>query len=76
MAFSGDAADAFSPSMRQNLALAPLYQLARRAMAEERIDAQATPAMPAECPWHLDMLLADPPDLKTRVAAAMAAPTA
>ena len=54
--FRGDAADRFSPSMRQRIDIAKLYRRALRALPET-IDGQAPLPVPDECPVTLDELL-------------------
>jgi hypothetical protein len=56
--FRGDAADRFSPSMRQRIDLGRLYQRALRAMPDS-MDGQPPLPAPAECPVTLDELLGD-----------------
>jgi Domain of unknown function DUF29 len=58
--FRGDAVDRFTPSMRQRIDLARLYQRALRAVPET-IDGQAPLPMPEVCPVTLDELLSDDP---------------
>jgi Domain of unknown function DUF29 len=55
--FRSDAADRFSPSMRQNIDMADLY---RRALLRvpETLDGQPPLPVPMECPVTLDELLA------------------
>ena len=55
--FRIDAADAFSPSMRQRIDVADLYAKALRAMPETFEGQQPLP-LPAVCPVTLDELLA------------------
>ena len=56
--FRGDAAEAFTPSMRQRIDIAELY---RRALARlpESMDCQPPLPVPPTCPLTLDELLAD-----------------
>jgi hypothetical protein len=56
--FRQDAAETFSPSMRQHLDLAKLYARAVRALPET-IDGQPPLPVPATCPVTLDELLAE-----------------
>ena len=56
--FRGDAADAFTPSMRQRIDVADLYRRALRAMADT-IDGQPPLPVADVCPFTLDDLLAD-----------------
>jgi hypothetical protein len=56
--FRQDAAEAFSPSMRQRIDVAGLYAKALRAVPET-IDGQRPLPIPTECPVTLDELLAD-----------------
>jgi len=54
--FRGDAADAFSPSMRQRIDLAEVYRRALQAIPDT-IDGEATLPVPDVCPVTLDELL-------------------
>ena len=54
----GQAADDFTPSMRQKLDVAALYRRALRGLPEA-IDGQPPVALPETCPWSLDQLLSD-----------------
>jgi hypothetical protein len=56
--FRQDAAEAFSPSMRQRIDIVRIYRQALRAMPET-IDGQAPLPVPAGCPVTLDELLED-----------------
>ena len=56
--FRGDAADRFSPSMRQRIDLAKLYRRALRAMPDT-IDGQPPLPVPESCPVTLDELLGE-----------------
>jgi hypothetical protein len=56
--FAIDAADRFTPSMRQRLDLARLYRRALRILPEH-MDGKPPLALPAECPWSLQELLAE-----------------
>lgn len=56
--FRIQAADRFSPSMRQRIDLPRIYQQAVRALPET-MDDQGPLPVPAECPVTLDELLAD-----------------
>lgn len=58
--FRDDAAEAFSPSMRQRIDVAVLYAKALRA-TPETIDCQPPLPMPQACPVTLDHLLGDDP---------------
>ena len=58
--FRDDAADAFSPSMRQRIDVAGLYRRALRRMPEA-IDGQPPLPVPEACPVTLDELLSDDP---------------
>lgn len=61
--FLRDAGDAFSPSMRQHLDVATLYNRARAMVAANPAD-DVPPGMgPEACGLTLDMLLAFPPDV-------------
>jgi hypothetical protein len=57
--FRGDAADRFSPSMRQSIDLARLYRRALHVMLDA-IDNQPPLAVPDVCPVTLDDLLTEP----------------
>ena len=54
--FRADAADSFSPSMRQRIDMAALYKRARRIMPDT-IDGQPPLPVSATCPVTLDELL-------------------
>lgn len=56
--FAADAADRFTPSMRQRLDLARIYRRALRVLPT-RMDDQPPAPLPAACPWSLDELLAE-----------------
>ncbi|HEY7578514.1 MAG TPA: DUF29 domain-containing protein [Acetobacteraceae bacterium] len=56
--FAIDAADRFTPSMRQRLDVARIYRRALRTLPDS-MDGNAPLALPAECPWSLDELLAE-----------------
>ena len=56
--FRGDAADRFSPSMRQRIDLGRLYRRAVRALPE-RVDDQPPLPVPERCPVTLDELLSE-----------------
>jgi hypothetical protein len=58
--FRDDAAEAFTPSMRQRIDLAALYARALRA-TPETIDGQPPLPMHQACPMTLDDLLGDKP---------------
>jgi hypothetical protein len=62
------AARAFSPSMRQKIDLASLYEEARDIVAEDRIDGAPAGPLPPACPFTLDALLAKRPDLDALLA--------
>ncbi len=53
----GDAADAYSPSMRQRLDLAKLYRRAAKALEPTNDGAPRQQEPPEECPVNLDWLL-------------------
>ena len=55
----GDAAEAYTPSMRQRIDVAALYQRALRYMPES-IDGQPPLPVPPECPVTLDEMLNEP----------------
>ena len=59
--FAGDAADRFTPSMRQRLDLARIYQRALRAVPETMYG-EPRPSLPLEAPWSLDELLGNESD--------------
>jgi hypothetical protein len=54
--FRGDAADAFTPSMRQRIDVGALYQRALDRLPES-VDGQPPRAVPQECPATLDEML-------------------
>ena len=54
----GDAADDFTPSMRQLIDIAALYHRARRALPDTA-DGQPPASLPETCPWTLDELLGE-----------------
>ena len=54
--FAGDAADRFTPAMRQRLDVARIYRRALRAVPATMYGV-ARPSLPAESPWTLDELL-------------------
>jgi uncharacterized protein DUF29 len=56
--FRIDAADIFTPSMRQRIKIAEIYAKAIRRLPDT-IDGQAPLPLPTECPVTLDELLAD-----------------
>jgi len=56
--FAIDASDRFTPSMRRRLDLARIFGRALRVLPEH-MDRQPPLALPAECPWSLDDLLAE-----------------
>jgi Domain of unknown function DUF29 len=56
--FAIDAADRFTPSMRQRLDVARNYRRALRTLPDS-MDASPPMTPPAECPWSLDELLAE-----------------
>jgi hypothetical protein len=58
--FRGDAADAFSPSMRQRIDLAEVYRRALNAMPD-MIDGEAPLPVPEVCPVTLEELLSSEP---------------
>jgi hypothetical protein len=58
--FRGDAADAFSPSMRQRIDLAEVYRRALHAMPDT-IDGEEPLPVPDVCPVTLDELLSSEP---------------
>src|SRR5438270_6181517 len=58
MRFRQEAADAFTPSMRQRIDLGRLYRQAMQRMPGQ-IDGQAPLPVPLECPLSLDMLLSE-----------------
>lgn len=59
--FRDDAAEAFTPAMRQRIDLAALYARALRA-TPETIDGEPPLPMPQVCPMTLDDLLGDDPN--------------
>ncbi len=56
--FAIDAADRFTPSMRRRLDLARIFARALRVLPEH-MDGTPPLALPAECPWSLEDLLAE-----------------
>ena len=58
--FRDDAAEAFSPAMRQRIDVAALYRRALRRMPDT-IDGQPPLPLPQTCPVTLDELLSDAP---------------
>ena len=56
--FRGDAADRFTPSMRQRLDMTHIYRRALRAVPA-RMDGKPPLSLPTECPWSLDEMLSD-----------------
>ena len=76
-AFLDTAESRYRPSMRRALNLAELWSRACRLAARAlEIDGHAVPALPKECPFGLEELVsgeADPRDLASRLAAAVAA---
>ena len=53
----------FTPSMRQRIALGELYRDARAQVAADDLDGLEPRDLPAECPFSLSDLLADPTDI-------------
>ena len=56
--FAIEAADRFTPSMRQRLDGARIYRRALRTLPDS-MDGQSAVTLPPECPWSLDELLAE-----------------
>src|SRR5580658_2430688 len=56
--FAIDAADRFTPSIRRRLDLARIFGRAVRVLPEH-VDGKPPLALPAECPWSLENLLAE-----------------
>ena len=56
--FAIDAADRFTPSMRQRLDLARIFGRALRVLPEQ-MDGKPPLALPTGCPWSLEELLAE-----------------
>jgi len=56
--FAIDAADRFTPSMRQRLDMARIYRRALRTLPDS-MDGNPPLTLPGECPWSLDELLAE-----------------
>ena len=54
-----EAADDFTPSMRQHVDVVALYRRALRRLPET-IDGQKPAPLPDTCPWSLDELLGEP----------------
>ena len=67
LGFLADAQRSFSPSMRQRIDRAKLYRTATR-QAQTETRSQPAPALPASCPFALDDLLAEEPDVAALVA--------
>jgi hypothetical protein len=67
LGFLADAALRFTPAMRQRIDLGRLYARARH-QAVTASDLPMPP-LPETCPWTLDSLLADSPDLDTLLSA-------
>ena len=59
--FAGDAADRFTPAMRQRLDFARIYRRALRAVPATMYGVPR-PLLPAESPWALDELLGNEGD--------------
>jgi hypothetical protein len=56
--FAIDAADRFTPSMRQRLDVARIYRRALRTLPDS-MDGEPPLTLPAACPWSLEELLAE-----------------
>jgi Domain of unknown function DUF29 len=56
--FATDAADRFTPSMRQRLDVVRIYRRALRTLPDS-MDGGPPATLPADCPWSLDELLAE-----------------
>lgn len=56
--FAMEAADRFAPSMQARLDIARIYRRAVRAVPDS-MDGKPPLALPAECPWSLEELLAE-----------------
>ena len=65
--FLFDARKAFSPSMRQNIDLTDIYADLRQDAHQDALSPLAT-TLPPRCPFTLDDLLANRPDLATLIA--------
>ncbi len=63
LVFLADAQRRFTPSMRQRIALDPMYAKARRAVMILEIDGVPPAALSTACPFSLDDLLAEEPDI-------------
>ncbi len=63
LVFLADAQRRFSPSMRQRIALDRIYAKACRAVRISALDGVPPGTLPDACPYALDDLLADEPDL-------------
>jgi hypothetical protein len=72
VSFQADAEQRFSPSMRQRIDLAALYDKAVAQIGSARFDGVAPRAWAAECPFSLDELLRESPQgsLEPRLTAA------
>jgi hypothetical protein len=66
--FLGDAADAFAPSMRQNIDVARVYALARSAVVVLELDGRAPVAVPAANSFALSDLIAATPEIDALLA--------
>jgi hypothetical protein len=60
--FQAEAAERFTPTMRQRLDIPTLYQQARRAVSRMRIDGQPPDPLRDSCPFTLDDLLSGDTD--------------
>ena len=56
--FAMEAADRFAPSMQTRLDMARIYRRALRALPDS-MDGTPPLALPAECPWSLEEMLAE-----------------
>ena len=70
LSFQADAAQRFTPSMRQKIDLERLYRLAWEQVSVASYDGRAPGALPETCPLTLDQLLtAHEPELRAAFAA-------
>ena len=68
LSFLTDALLAFTPSMQQKIDLADLYRRALRAVRPLTMGGQPAQPLPETCPFALDDLLADDPNLEALLA--------
>ena len=75
LGFLADAQARFSPAMRQRITLSALYAIALRQVGLATDDTGAPQPPPETCPYTLDDLLANAPDIAALVARMPAPPT-